>query len=194
MQRRDVLQLLSGVLALPVLHGLSAADALALGRELHGAIGRARAPGRVLTDEQMRTVTAIVERIIPATDTPGGAAAGVPEFIDLLLAEWYDDVERVRFLDGLVQIDARSRSRHTAPFVDVPESQQTALLLELDGEVQALRTAGAPTGSHFFQQLKWLTVFGYYTSERGVREELRWAVSTSYDPCRAYVPRTVGGG
>ena len=193
MDRREVLRLLTGVLALPALHGLTAEEAFAMGRELHRAIAREPGPGRVLTDEQLRTVAAIVERIIPRTDTPGAADARVPEFIDLMLADWYGDVERTRFLDGLVQIDGRSRSRHGGPFLQLTEPQQSALLLEADAEVQALRAAGAPTGGHFFQQLKWLTVHGYYTSEPGVRQELLWTVSTSYDPCRAYVPRTIGG-
>jgi hypothetical protein len=194
MDRRDVVRVLGGVLALPALHGLTADDAWALGRALHGRIDGRPPAGRVLTDAQMRTVRDIAERIIPATDTPGAAAARVDEFIDLMLAEWYDDDGRVRFLDGLLQLEGRSRARHGSAFADLTAAQQTALLQELDAEVEALRSARSPFDSHFFQQTKWLTVHGYYTSEVGVTQELQWmAIPGGYDPCRAYVPRTEGG-
>jgi hypothetical protein len=194
MDRREVLRVLGGVLALPALHGLTADDAWALGRSLHGRIeGRPRV-GRVLTDAQMRTVRDIAERIIPATDTPGAAAARVDEFIDLMLAEWYDDDGRVRFLDGLLQLEGRSHARHGTAFAELTAAQQTALLEELDAEVEALRVVRTPIDAHFFQQMKWLTVHGYYTSEVGVMQELQWMpIPGGYDPCRAYVPRTVGG-
>jgi hypothetical protein len=193
MDRRDLLRILGAALALPALNGFSAEEAWALGRELHRALDRVNR-ARILNEAQLRTVAAIAERIIPATDTPGATEARVAEFIDLMVSDWFDAAERNRFLEGLVQVDARSRHRHGKPFVELTESQQTALLEELDGEVQALRAAKLPTDSHFFQQLKWLTVHGYYTSPVGVRQELRWvAIPGGYDPCRAYVPRAAGG-
>jgi hypothetical protein len=194
MDRRDVLRILGGALALPALHGLTAEDAWALGRALHHRLEPRPRQGRILDDAQMRTVADIAERIIPATDTPGAAAARVNEFIDVMLADWYDEADRVRFLGGLVQIDARSRARRGVPFNDLPAAEQSALLDELDAELQALRDAGLATHGHFFQQMKWLTVHGYYTSDVGVHQELRWvAIPGGYDPCRAFVPRTVGG-
>jgi hypothetical protein len=194
MDRRDVLRILGAALALPALHGLTAEEAWALGRALHRDLAPRPRRGRVLDDAQVRTVAAIAERIIPATDTPGAAAARVDEFVDLMLADWFDEPERMRFLDGLVQIDARSGARRGVPFTELSEAEQTALLEELDAEIEALRNAGLPTGGHFFQQMKWLTVHGYYTSDIGVHQELQWvAIPGGYDPCRAFAPRTVGG-
>jgi hypothetical protein len=189
-----VIRILGSALALPALHGLTAQEAFALGRELHHRLERSQRRGRVLDDAQLRLVADVTERIIPATDTPGAAAARVNEFIDLMLADWYDEPDRVRFLDGLVQIDARARARRGAPFSELEESDQTALLEELDAEVQALRAADLPVDGHFFQQLKWLTVHGYYTSDVGVNEELQWvAIPGGYDPCRPFAPRALGG-
>lgn len=194
MDRRNLIRILGGALALPALHGLTAEEAWALGRTLHRRIDRAPRRGRVLNDAQMRMVADMAERIIPATDTPGGAAARVNEFVDLMLAEWYDEPDRIRFLDGLVQIDARARARSAAPFSELSEADQTALLEDLDAELVALRAADLPTDGHFFQQMKWLTVHGYYTSDVGVNDELRWvAIPGGYDPCRAFAPRTTGG-
>jgi hypothetical protein len=194
MDRRDLLRIFSGVAALPALQGFTVEEVWAIGRELHRALERRSQRGPVLTEAQLRLTAAIAERIIPATDTPGAQEARVAEFIDLLLADWYDDAGRARFLDGLVQIDARSRRANGKPFIELTESQQTALLDELDAEVQALRGARVPVDNHFFQQMKWLTIHGYYTSEVGALQELHWvAIPGGYDPCRAYVPRSAGG-
>jgi hypothetical protein len=194
MERRDVLRILGSALALPALHGFTAEEALALGRSLHREVAARSRRGRVLDDVQMRTVAAIGEAIIPATDTPGAAAAQIDAFIDLMLADWYDEDGRLRFLDGLLQIEARSRTRHNVAFVDLTSAQQTALLSELDAEVDALRNANLSVDNHFFQQMKWLTVHGYYTSDVGVTQELQWvAIPGGYDPCRAFEPRTSGG-
>lgn len=194
MDRRELLRILGGALALPVLQGFSAEEAWALGRALHRRMPSSPVAGRVLDDAQMRMVADIAERIIPTTDTPGGAAARVNEFIDLMLADWYEEPDRMRFLDGIVQIDARARAKRGSAFADLSAADQTALLEELDAELQALRSADLPTDGHFFQQLKWLTVHGYYTSDVGVNEELQWvAIPGGYDPCRAFTPRTDGG-
>lgn len=76
----------------------------------------------------------LVDLILPETDTPGARAAGVPRFIDKLLADWMEDTERAHFLAGLADVDARAERQHGAPFVDLDAAQQTALLEELDRE------------------------------------------------------------
>jgi hypothetical protein len=184
-QRRELLRLLSGALAVPALAGLSADELLALGQRLHAMGGGAGQQRRVLSEEQDRAVTMLAERIIPATDTPGATAARVNEFIDLILAEWYSDEDRDRFLAGLRDLDARGRDRFGVSFADADAAQQTVLLAELDDEVARLRHEDRRPEDHFFHQAKWLTLYGYYTSRVGVEQELRWvAIPGGYDPCR----------
>jgi len=103
----------------------------------------------------------------------------VHEFIDLIVAEWYTAEERQRFLAGLAGLDARG-------FLSLAPAQQVAALSGLDAEVTRLRQSGADADKHFFHQIKWLTVYGYYTSDVGVTLELREDVIPGrYDPCVA---------
>jgi hypothetical protein len=150
---------------------------LVLGASVSGTASRALLadvdlsglPAHPILDEvQRRQVAVIAELIIPETDTPGAIAAGVPDFIHRIVAEWYTHEERSIFLAGLADLDRDSRERFAAAFLALAAPQQIALLEELD----AARWGGIDGDSPFFAKIKELTVLGYYTSEVGSRHEL----------------------
>src|SRR5881409_155113 len=167
MNRRELLSVLGASAFLPALPGRSARRLGVAGRRVHAA---ARGRGlQVLDPHQSETVATIAELIIPTTDTPGARAAQVHRFIDLLLAEWVTDDERASFLKGLADVDARARTAFGVDFLAATDAQR--------GAERDRRPA-------FFQQLKWLTVFGYCTSEVGATAELHYEVIPgSYDGC-----------
>jgi hypothetical protein len=175
MERRDVLKLLGSATALSALPF----EALTLIQQASAQAAESTAL-RTLNPHQNATVTTISELIIPATDTPGAKEAKVNEFIDLLLTEWYDPAETKQFLEGLTEVDACSKEKFSAAFVDCTPAQQAKVLKQLDDaamvfaakQKQALQTHAAPPSMNFFYQLKKLTLAGYYTSEIGFSQEL----------------------
>lgn len=184
MHRRDLLRAIAG--ALPLAAGITPDELLAVGRAVHRGLPQAGGALAVLDSHQNRTVTLLAEMIIPETDTPGATAARVNEFIDRLLAEWYPPADRDRFLRGLADLDSRSVNAFGARFVEAAEAQRVALVSGLDAERAALSDAPAERPQHFFAQMKWLTLYGYYTSEIGVTRELRYlTIPGRYDPCVA---------
>jgi hypothetical protein len=183
MNRREALLALGGAAVL--------ADPLfAAGRSLHARLGSGGAL-KILDPHQNDTVVTIAEMIIPATDTPGATAAKVNEFVDLALDEWFDVAERKRFLDGLADVDARSRKLFTKDFTACTSEQQAQILTALDAEVAELRdgekqgyTVEATTSQRFFRYMKRLTLVGYYTSEVGQNDELHNPIIPGrYDGC-----------
>src|SRR5271169_2344554 len=134
MQRREALKLLlagGGLSALPT-------DLLAFFHEAHPASGYAL---RTLNPHQNDTVVAMIDQIIPATDTPGAKGARVNEFIDLILTEWAFDDERKNFLDGLAGVDQKSTELFGKNFIDASSAQQFTLLSAMDEAVAAKRAA-----------------------------------------------------
>ena len=183
MNRREALLALGGAAVL--------ADPLfAASRSLRARLTNGAAL-KVLDPHQNETVVSIAEMIIPATDTPGATAAKVNEFVDLALSDWMDVDGRKRFLDGLAEVDDRSRKRFTKDFTTSSAEQRTELLQLLDAEVAGLRDADKqgnhrePTPSQgFFQMMKRLTLLGYFTSEVGQTEELHNPIIPGrYDGC-----------
>ena len=78
MQRREALRLLFAGGVLPAIP----TDAFAFFREAYPASGYTL---RTLNPHQNDTVVAMIDQIIPETDTPGAKGARVNEFIDLIL-------------------------------------------------------------------------------------------------------------
>jgi Gluconate 2-dehydrogenase subunit 3 len=181
MERREVLKLLTSAAVLPAL----TPDAFSLLRSMHADLAAATGL-KALTPHQDATVTTIAELIIPQTETPGAKAAKVNQFIDLILAEWYDDATTARFLAGLADVDQRSRKLFGQKFVDCTNAQQVQLLKVLDDEATVARKqqTAAEAASYartlaplnFFGMMKKLTLLGYYTSEVGFKVELHKSI------------------
>lgn len=170
-RRRRALQYLGGALALPVLARLGTDDVFGAGHALHATLdmGDGAYIFRSLDAGQRRTVMALVDRIIPETDTPGAVAAKVHEFTDLVLTEFAEDAERLSFLQGLADLDARALAAHGTPFHECVAEAQLALLYALQREASEAPPGDGP--EPFIRQAKSLTLWGYYTSEIGMTAE-----------------------
>jgi hypothetical protein len=158
LQRRDLLRLLGAVTTTQALAGLTPERLLALGRETHARL--APSGPSVLSSATEEAIAVLAELILPETDTPGAAAVGVPAFIYQMMAEWQSDAERQAVLDGLDDLDQRSRQAGGAPFSGLAPDAQVALLRTIDG------TKGQPgSAEDAWATIKELAVYGYFTSE-----------------------------
>lgn len=175
MDRREALKVLGSVAALPFFNGPADA-ALNAAARIHDHVNGA-ATFRTLNAAQQQLVIAFAERIIPRTDTPGATDVHVAEFIDLILSEWASEEEQREFLAGLADIENLAYRAGGATFVASDEKTTLEVLRILDG--MRNDTAGA---GKTFGQLKSLTVYGYFTSERVQRDVLKTRMYfTHYD-------------
>ncbi|MGB3542004.1 gluconate 2-dehydrogenase subunit 3 family protein, partial [Rubrivirga sp.] len=129
--RRSALRRLSavlgGVATVPLASGLLAGCKTPGGAEL------AAYEYQTLTGTQPILLAAIVDQIIPETDTPGAAEAGVPQFIDMMLTDWYAPEERDQFVAGLDAVDRRANGS----FVDLEDAARAELIATMDAEAYA---------------------------------------------------------
>jgi hypothetical protein len=109
-------------------------------------------------------LAAVCERILPTTDTPGAIAAGVPEFIADVLTQVYLEDETQTFLSNLAQFAAAVNSATGAAFTALSDAGR-------DEALQRLADSADERESDFFNELRQLTVVGYYTSELGAKSE-----------------------
>lgn len=161
------------IASLPVLGGNAAAQVQATGHAHHTAQASgqpAPQPLKFFTEEENKTVIEMCERIVPADDTSAGArAARVNEYIDFVLSI-SPDATRQTWREGLAAINKKSRDMFGKDFAGATEQQQVELLTEISKNERAPKTPE----ERFFRTVKYATVDGYYTSEIGIREELKY--------------------
>lgn len=150
-------------------------------------LGAAPAAAPVAASSQKALLTALVDTIIPATDTPGAGEAGVADFVTMMVERWLHPDERARFLAGLESFDATVRKTSGQAFASLPPARRLEIL-----RTMAATEADAPspqTGGPFIAQIRALTIYGYYTSEIGASQELSLnLVPGQYEPCHDIQP------
>lgn len=148
------------------------------------------APNSLFKQSDITLLDEIAETILPETDTPGAKAAGVGPFIAMMVVDTYYEGDQQIVRDGLKSLQARSQSAYGKQFQDVTAAQRLTLVEKLDTEQHSYMEAweeGAPV--HFFRMLKELTLLGYFTSEIGYTQAMRYIESPGrYDPCAPYSP------
>jgi hypothetical protein len=190
MERREALRLLAAGAVVPAISPKMMAFFEAAQAQI--AVGYAL---RTLNTRQNAIVTAMADLIIPETDTPGAKAARVNEFLDVILTEWATEEERRNFLEGIENVDQRGKALFGKTFVDCEKAKQEEILRELDQALAVEREELTPhrprretknnqLQGNFFGVLKRLTLYGYYTSEIGFRQELQEEIIPgAYDGC-----------
>jgi gluconate 2-dehydrogenase gamma chain len=178
LQRREILRRVAWLMG----GAVSAPAALAI---LQGCSAQENAPKaaagwtpKFFKGEQRDVITAIADIIIPRTDTSGALDAGVPAFIDLMLADVYDDAARERFNAGYAAFDASLRGAGS-PFLEQSNEQRTfAVKQELE---RALQETGPKP---FMLMTRELTLLGFYTSKVGISENMEYvSVPTVFRGC-----------
>jgi hypothetical protein len=178
--RRKALKIIvssaGATVSLPVL-GRSAPASGAAPR-CHVATRAAESPAhapRYFGAQQIRTLEAVSETIIPADEhSPGAKAARVWEYIDDIVADSNESTKRF-WTEGLVAIDKMAAAEYGKSFSECPAEQQIALLEKIS------RNEAHPTTREekFFAGIKKATVDGYYTSAIGIHQELEYQGNTA---------------
>lgn len=133
----------------------------------------------------LETISRIADLIIPPTDTPGAISAGVPAFIDIIVARNTD--QQLVMADGLRWLETEAARVAQKRFVELTEEQQLAILEPLC-EAHDADTNHRGRNVQFFSLMKNLTADGYYTSRMGLMQELRYQgdrILSSYPDCKA---------
>ena len=144
----------------------------------------------LFSDADIELLDEIADTILPETDTPGAKAAGVGPFIAVMVVDTYFEADQQIFRDGLDSLQAQCQQSYGASFLDITAAQRLELVEGLDAEQhQHMGTLGPGAPAHYFRMMKELTLLGYFTSEIGYTQAMRYAETPgSYDPCAPHSP------
>jgi len=136
-----------------------------------------------LTPEQTAYLTEVADTILPATKTPGAKAANVGAFMGVMVRDCYKPADQKIFMDGLTKLEEASQKQNGKGFLESTPAQRTALLTALDTEQKNYSKTKTPEQpNHYFRMLKELSLLGFFTSEVGATQVLRYLpVPGKYD-------------
>ncbi len=171
MNRREALQLTAVALGGTI-----------IGAELFlsGCSGRNQSV-TLFSAEDVQLMDEIGETILPESDrSPGAKAAHIGEFMRAMVTDCYDEQERKDFMDGLLIIRKQAEKEYGMSFNKLPMDDRLKLLSMYDQQAQK-------NDKHFFGMMKQLTIWGYFTSEPGATQALRYnPVPGRFEGCIPY--------
>ncbi|MCY3640513.1 MAG: gluconate 2-dehydrogenase subunit 3 family protein [Gammaproteobacteria bacterium] len=144
----------------------------------------------LFTDSDLALLDEIAETMLPETSTPGAKAAGVGAFMALMVKDAYYPPDQAIFRTGMATVDARCRDASGRSFTSASPVDRLELLEALDAEqFEAMRNQPPDAPRHFFRMMKELALLGYFTSEIGYTQAMRYVETPGrFDPCAPYAP------
>jgi gluconate 2-dehydrogenase gamma chain len=107
------------------------------GQHVHTTLAQTPAPGpftpAFFTPAEYSTLARLTDVIIPPTDTPGASAAGVPEYIDRVVALNAEHQPLIR--TGLAWLGRQASSRFSRDFLSLDEAEHVAILQPLSDAI-----------------------------------------------------------
>ena len=178
MRRRELLQRAAWMLG----GAISAPAALAI---LQGCSAKQADPAaatwtpKFFKGEQAGIVAAIADALIPKTETSGALDAGVPAFIDAVMADVYPPDAQRRFAAAIDEFAATAASSGKS-FTKQDAAQRAGIVQKSIDDA----LSGAHEEKPFILVARELTLLGFYTSKLGITENMDYvAVPTAYHGC-----------
>ncbi len=127
----------------------------------------------MLTTQQLATLEAVVDRIIPRDDFPGGWESGIGTFL-MKAHESAAHGFALRYAAWLDALDTEAQSRYQTPFAELAAPDQDMLLADIEqGKVS---TAWQADAAQLFAALVEQCAEGFYSDpgNGGNRDGISW--------------------
>ncbi|TGN61567.1 gluconate 2-dehydrogenase subunit 3 family protein [Paracoccus liaowanqingii] len=156
----------------------------------------------IFTPEDAAFLDEVAETLIPATDTPGAKEAGVGAFMTQYVSDCFDAEEQAVFREGMEALQADAQDRFGKPFADLTgderqqmlqaaheaaaaqaglvaeyeERREQSLDVQPSADTAADELPADPDAPqlHWFTPIQQLVLFGFFTSEVGATQVLRY--------------------
>ncbi len=135
-----------------------------------------------LSTDHAQLVTALVDTVLPKTDTPGGLDVKADMFIDLVFAKTMDAAGQAQKVAEMNQFNEESKAQYGSAFHELEPGQKTEFLQAQEAKSPKFNGGvwGTAVGEQepvgFYRSLKSLMVWAYFSSEEVGKNV------TNYDP------------
>jgi len=127
------------------------------------------------SDNDIAFLNEVAETVLPQTNSAGAKAANAGTYMSVWVNDCYTTDEQQIFHKGITALDEASKKMNGKSFMESTAEERTKLLIAIDNEKKEYyKTKKAEEPDHYFQQMKQLAIAGYFCSEKGRKEALRY--------------------
>ncbi|MDG1072551.1 MAG: gluconate 2-dehydrogenase subunit 3 family protein [Akkermansiaceae bacterium] len=170
MERRDLMKMIATTVG----------GSIALPEAVYARLGEDLNQGDLnfFRPAQRAQVAMIAEAIIPETDTPGAIEAGVPEWIEVIVKDCFEEADQGIIIDGLADLALRCQKAHGKSIDQLSGEEQVFFLNKMNNETQTEKKKRAKKEGWqrrtFLEQFKDLTKLCYCSSEVGATQAFEY--------------------
>jgi len=118
-----------------------------------------------LSNGELSLLAILCDIILPANDSAGSASdAGCHDFINFIAKDIPSKKTPIR--GGIAWLDSEARMRYGKSFIDVTETERLEIIDEIAWPDKVKE--GKEAGAKFFNEIRNLTLTGYYTTKMGI--------------------------
>lgn len=152
------------------------------GADRGATIGTFTTADQALLDE-------IADTILPTTSkSPGAKAAATGPFMAVMVTDCYEPANQQIFREGLEKVERACQAMHQTGFMKATPAQRLAVITSLDqAQFDYMQNKKPEEPTHYFRMMKELALLGFFTSEIGCTQALRYKESPGpYQGCVPY--------
>jgi len=143
------------------------------------------------SDIEAKTISGIVDIILPRTDTPGALDVNVDVFIDKVVAQTYDTQGQQKMKADIAAFNEACKTDFGAGFIDLNTEKKITVLQKAEKTSGKFnpgvwgKTVGKQEPIGFYRSLKSTAIWAYMTSEEIGEQVLSYdPVPGNYEPCK----------
>jgi len=143
------------------------------------------------TEAEAKTIAALIDMILPRTDTPGGLDVKSDIFIDKVIAKTYDKEGQDSMRAEIAAFNENCKSRYRDVFYNLSEADKTEVLNEAEKSSGKFGSGVWGTGVGpqetigFYRSMKSMAIWAYFTSEEIGENILSYdPIPGKYEPCK----------
>lgn len=123
------------------------------------------------SDEEAKTIAALLDMILPRTETPGALDVKSDIFIDKVISQTYDAEGQQYIRDEIATFNANCNTNFGATFIDLDQDKRIEVLKEAEKTSGKFNpgvwgtTIGEQEPVGFYRSMKSMAIWAYTTSE-----------------------------
>jgi hypothetical protein len=137
----------------------------------------------LFSDQEVAFLDEVGETIIPTSkDSPGAKAAGIGAFMKTIITDCYSSEEANTFYKGISEIENKAKQSFSKGFMQLNDQERFQLFVDLDKASREKKSDAL-----YFSMMKELTLWGYFSSEVGCTQALRYnPIPGRFEGCVPY--------